>query len=72
MNDVNDKNLIPSTQGEDGALETKDSKIIALAQEIVAVVRKSESSYYALDALAVATALCRPVMGIQINGSLPE
>jgi nicotinate-nucleotide pyrophosphorylase len=70
MNDVNDKNLIPSDQGEEATVLEKDAAVIKGAQEIVTVVRQMD---YPLDILAVATALVKThYCGIQINGSSPE
>jgi hypothetical protein len=54
-----EENLAASGQVPE-RMAQKDADVLKLAQEIVALVRRHESPYYAKDALGVALALCNP------------
>lgn len=41
-------------------MQTKDQRVLQVAQDILGIARRLESPYERLDALAVATALSRP------------
>jgi hypothetical protein len=53
--------------GEGGEMAVKDEQVLALASEIVALMRKHPLRHEAIDALDVARVLFRPSLGKTIH-----